>query len=327
MIRSPGGRYADELLERGIVGLGWGETGPEIKKARSPQDFYEIVSNHFDDYTDQQTINAGRQLYKFFREIEVDDPVMTYDSPRRTYHIGTIVGEAEINPQEDDHFPNFRRVKWSHQIERDKLSQAARNSLGSTLTLFQPSDATVDEIDKLILSPKTATIETAPLADTETEDPFANASENSRELIKDRLMRLSWQDMQALVAGVLRAMGYKTKVSPEGSDRGKDIIASPDGLGLEQPRIFVEVKHRKAQQMGAPEVRKFIGGRDSQNDRCLFVSTGGFSTEAKYEAERARVPLTLIDSDELVELLLEYYEVADTETRALLPLRKTYWPT
>jgi restriction system protein len=161
----------------------------------------------------------------------------------------------------------------------------------------------------------------------ETEDPFANALENSKELIKDRLMRLTWSDMQTLVAGILRAMGYKTKISPEGADRGKDIIASPDGLGLEQPRIFVEVKHRKNQQMGAPEVRKFIGGRDSQNDRCLYVSTGGFTVEAKYEAERAKVPLTLIDSDELVELLLDNYEVSDAETRALIPLRKTYWPT
>jgi restriction system protein len=120
-------------------------------------------------------------------------------------------------------------------------------------------------------------------------------------------------------------MGYKTKVSAAGPDRGKDIIASPDGLGLEHPRIFVEVKHRKG-QMGAPEIRQFIGGRHAQNDRCLFVSTGGFSTEAKYEAERSSVPLTLVDSDDLVDLLIDYYEATDAETRTLMPLRRTYWP-
>jgi predicted Mrr-cat superfamily restriction endonuclease len=43
--------------------------------------------------------------------------------------------------------------------------------------------------------------------------------------------------MQELVAGILRAMGYKTLVSPAGADRGKDIIASPDGFGFEPPRI------------------------------------------------------------------------------------------
>ncbi len=121
-------------------------------------------------------------------------------------------------------------------------------------------------------------------------------------------------------------MGYKTKIAPEGGgDRGKDIIASPDALQLEHPRIFVEVKHRKG-QMGAPEVLKFIGGRDHVNDRSVFVSTGGLSTEAKYEAERSRIPLTLVDADGLVELLIEYYEKADPQTKALIPLRKTYWP-
>ena len=161
------------------------------------------------------------------------------------------------------------------------LSQAARNSLGSTLTIFQPSEEAEEEIRKRIKEPVKATEpEAIPTAEVETEDPFANALENSRELIKDRLSKLSWDQMQSLVAGLLRAMGYKTKVSAAGPDRGKDIIASPDGLGLEHPRIFVEVKHRKG-QMGAPEIRQFIGGRHAQNDRCLFVSTGGFSTEAK----------------------------------------------
>jgi restriction system protein len=325
MVRSPGGEYATELLSKGLIGIGWGEAGSELPLARTPEDFYAIVRKHWPDYKPQQIINAGRQLYKFFREIKTGDKVLTYDSPRRTYHLGTVTSAAESNPDLIEHLSNFRHVNWQGEIGRDRLSLTARNSLGSTLTLFRPSEETITEIEKLVVQPAYVSAPEEPVI-TEAEDPFANASANSRELIKDRLMKLSWQDMQTLVAGILRAMGYKTKVSAEGSDRGKDIVASPDGLGLEQPRIFVEVKHRKGQQMGAPEVRKFIGGRDHQNDRCLYVSTGGFTTEAKYEAERAKVPLTLIDSDELVELLIEYYERTDTELRTLVPLRKTYWP-
>ncbi len=84
--------------------------------------------------------------------------------------------------------------------------------------------------------------------------------------------------MQDLVAGILRAMGYKTLVSPAGADRGKDIIASPDGFGFEPPRIVVEVKHRNA-RMGSSEIRSFLGGRH-KDDRGLYVSTGGFTKEA-----------------------------------------------
>jgi predicted Mrr-cat superfamily restriction endonuclease len=50
------------------------------------------------------------------------------------------------------------------------------------------------------------------------------------------------REVEHLVAGILRAMGFKTRVSPVGPDRGKDIVASPDGFGFKDPRIVVEVK-------------------------------------------------------------------------------------
>jgi len=57
------------------------------------------------------------------------------------------------------------------------------------------------------------------------------------------------------------------------------------------------------------------------------VSTGGFSKEAKYEADRISFPLTLLDIDDLVEVVIEYYEQLALETRTLLPLSKIYWPS
>ncbi|MEM9660775.1 MAG: restriction endonuclease [Planctomycetota bacterium] len=155
---------------------------------------------------------------------------------------------------------------------------------------------------------------------TDREDVAATA----KELVKDRVASLQWQEMEELVAGILRAMGYKTRVSPVGPDRGMDVFASPDGLGLEQPRIKVEVKHRKG-QIGAPEVRGFIGGLQT-SDRGLYVSTGGFSREARYEADRSSIPVTLLDIDEVVRLLLEHYENADNRLRSLVPLVPVFWP-
>jgi len=325
MIRNPGGQHADELLKRSIVGIGYGEASGQLGKAKTPDDFYAIVKKSFPDYTGQQVVNAGRQLYKFVHEVKEGDEVITYDSPLRVYHVGVVSGPVDSDASLPEHLANFRPVKWKKDVERDKLSKAARNSLGSTLTIFKPAEEAVREIKALMEGKAKSLPAPDEVAPVEVEDPFANAQENSKELIKDKLMRLDWDEMQHLVAGILRAMGYKTRVTPAGSDRGRDIIASPDGLGLEHPRIFVEVKHRKG-TMGAPEVRKFMGGRDPQNDRCLYVSTGGFTNEARYEAERAKFPLTLVDADMLVELLVEHYDEVDTETRTLVPLRKTYWP-
>lgn len=77
--------------------------------------------------------------------------------------------------------------------------------------------------------------------------------------------------------------------------------------------------------MGANEIRSFTGGLRS-GDRGLYVSTGGFTKEAKYEAERSTIPISIIDSDILVELIIQYYDNFDAETKALIPLKKIYWP-
>ena len=129
--------------------------------------------------------------------------------------------------------------------------------------------------------------------------------------------------MQELVAGILEAMGYRTSVSRPGPDRGYDVFASPDGLGLEEPRIFVEVKHRPNTSIGAQDIRSFIGGRGA-GDRCLYVSTGGFTKDARYEADRASVPLQLLGLVDLRKILVDYYDGLDEEIRSLLPLKRIY---
>jgi restriction system protein len=69
------------------------------------------------------------------------------------------------------------------------------------------------------------------------------------------------------------------------------VIASPDGPGLTQPRIKAEVKHRGG-SMGAPIIRGFIDAL-REGDSGLFISTSGFTREARYEADRSTFPLTV----------------------------------
>lgn len=95
-------------------------------------------------------------------------------------------------------------------------------------------------------------------------------------------------------------------------------------MGLESPRIVVEVKHRKG-VMGAPALRSFIGGLRS-TDSGLYISTGGFTKEAMYEADRAVMPVKLLDLDQFVRLLVDNYDSADMEMRTILPLVRIYWP-
>jgi restriction system protein len=76
-----------------------------------------------------------------------------------------------------------------------------------------------------------------------------------------------------LIAGILRAIGYKTRISPPGSDRGKDVEASSDGLGLTDLHIIVEVKHREGETMGLQHLRSFIAALRPR-DKGLYLSSG-----------------------------------------------------
>ena len=211
---------------------------------------------------------------------------------------------------------------WGQAAERDALPASSKNSLGGIQTIFSVSDEVMADL-KAAAKDKPAAVHDA---DDEAADADALAAtyDNGIELIKDRVNQLAWEDMERLVAGMLNAMGYCARVMPKGPDGGRDVVASPDALGLESPRIVAEVKHRKG-AMGAPAVRSFIGGLRT-GDRGLYVSTGGFTKEARYEADRATVPVRLLNLDDFVRYYVEVYDRADDETRSILPLTRIWWP-
>ncbi|MGN5594867.1 hypothetical protein [Stutzerimonas nitrititolerans] len=90
-----------------------------------------------------------------------------------------------------------RKVQWQGQeLPRDNLGTSTKNSLDSTLPLFEePSNAAAEVLAALKGKP-------APAVEDETEeviaDPLADIESQALELIKDRVNELDWNDMQQL---------------------------------------------------------------------------------------------------------------------------------
>ncbi len=326
MVRAGERAWRIEEFEReSLVSIGWQEMG-DMSALRTREEFVRQVERSYPEAKKAWIPGAAGQAFRFVREIKVGDAVVTYNPAERAYLVGTVTGTYEYAVKLSAEQPNLRRVKWRGRVARDQLSVAARNSLGAISTLFVIPPEAAAEIERL-LTGQTQIAVAAPsavVADEEVDDLYKDIQAKAFEFIKDKVSQLDWEDMQELVAGLLRAMGYKTRISPSGSDRGKDIVASPDGFGFEDPRIVVEVKHRTA-AMGSQDIRSFLGGRHD-HDKGLYVSTGGFTKDARYEAERGRIPVTLLDMDDLVKALLEHYERMDLDMQRLIPLRKLYWP-
>lgn len=289
-----------------------------------------MVDAIYADSSQQARAMITGQVHRFGSVMQTGDDVVTYSPEERLYHIGSVTGGCIIEDTtgDDEHDSRYSRpVIWRTVASRDKLADTSKNLLGTIATLSQIGDDVFADLTAAAGTSDDSPSAPAQAADNETTDDDETrriTANEGIEKIKDRIVALSWEDMESLVAGLLRAMGYRTTLTSKGGDQGRDVIASPDGLGLTSPRIIVEVKHR-GNPMGAPAVHSFIGGLHD-SDKGLYVSTGGFTKEALYEAERARVPVTLLNLDQFARVFVDNYETTDLETSALLPLTRIYWP-
>lgn len=293
-------RYASDWFANGYIAIYWQLNDLDIAGA-ARQEVRDMVDAIYADSSQQARAMITGQVHRFGSVMQTGD---------------------------DEHDSRYSRpVIWRTVASRDKLADTSKNSLGTIATLSQIGDDVFADLTAAAGTSDDSPSAPAQAADNETTDDDETrriTANEGIEKIKDRIVALSWEDMESLVAGLLRAMGYRTALTSKGGDQGRDVIASSDGLGLTSPRIIVEVKHR-GNPMGAPAVRLFIGGLHD-SDKGLYVSTGGFTKEALYEAERARVPVTLLNLDQFARVFVDNYETTDLETSALLPLTRIYWP-
>lgn len=143
--------------------------------------------------------------------------------------------------------------------------------------------------------------------------------------IQEHLSQMNPYDFQDLVAGLLRGMGYHVSwVSPPGADKGVDVIAHQDPLGVQGGRIKVQVK-RRTDKINVAEIRSFMAllGED---DIGIFVTIVGFTSDAETEARgQEKRRLMLLDSRRLFDLWVEHYKEIPETQRRLFPLRPVYF--
>jgi len=159
----------------------------------------------------------------------------------------------------------------------------------------------------------------------ETASTFEEAEETAWAEIEQYIQVMNPYDLQKLVAALLKAMGYHVSWNaPPGPDKGIDIVAHNDPLGTSAPRIKVQVK-RRADKISVDGLRSFMAVLGEQ-DVGLFVSTGGFTSEAESEARTKETrKLTLLDLEKLVHLWVINYEKIEDSDKQLLPLKPVYY--
>ena len=322
MVRAGNNNEIAEVVEaKNAVAIGWSEMHDlsELKTREQFKQKYQIA-NPEETSKSRIAVNSG-QVFRFARQIEIGDYVLTYLQASRELLIGEVVGEYSYQPKLiNPHYPQIRPVNWLRKVSRDEFSAPARNTLGSSLTVFLV-DEHLDEIHLLATSDKPK-----PAKKPEEEPPFHDeVKAKADELISDMVSKLEAYKFQDLVAALLRAMGYQAISVKPGPDKGVDIEAAPDPLGFEEPRVKVQVKHRIKIKVSGPEMYAFSAVL-KPGDHGLYVSTGGFTPDARNAALQAQKVIKLLDREQFIALLLEYYDKLEPEYKAFLPLRRVWVP-
>lgn len=152
-----------------------------------------------------------------------------------------------------------------------------------------------------------------------TSITLERAEESSWEEVREILHEMDPYEFQQLVAGLLRGMGYYVNwVAPRGKDRGIDLVALSDPLGTSGPRVKVQVK-RERNKTTATTLRAFYSVLH-EGDVGVFVTLGGFTSDAEAEARSEIRRIRLIDATEFFRLWARHYEDIPEADRRRLPI-------
>lgn len=115
---------------------------------------------------------------------------------------------------------------------------------------------------------------------------------------------------EELVVELLLKMGYggtqedAGRVVGKSGDGGIDGIINEDRLGLDV--IYIQAK-RWETDVGRPEIQKFVGAlAGNKANKGVFITSSGFTKEAKGYASQVNHRVILIDGSMLAELMMDY---------------------
>jgi restriction system protein len=130
--------------------------------------------------------------------------------------------------------------------------------------------------------------------------------------------------LSELVSEILKANGFYCKVSPPGADKGIDILAGQGVLGLDSPRIVVQVKSGNS-AVGSDVVQQFLGTMSSlDSDQGLLVAWSGITQQAKATLLNHQFKVRVWEASDVIEQLLESYSNLDSDIKERLPLKQLW---
>lgn len=333
------GKYGNReslALEQGLVVVGWDELS-DLSGIETRDDLTAALQAAYPDGGRKRLLNWQAQLWAFVHSISVGDLVVLPLKGHPSVAIGRVTSEYEYRPDLPSDARHTRRVQWqTTDLPRTAINQDLLYSLGAFSTVCQVKRH--DALNRLITlagqghdpgwsgspapSPTVSDGEETP---SDEEALSVDVQRYAGDQINARIEQaFAGHDMAVLVEAILQTRGMVTWRSPEGPDGGVDVLAGGGPLGMDHPRIAVQVKSSPT-PVGASVVRELQGVVSRlQADQGLLVAWGGLTQSADREIRQQFFQVRVWNAENVRSELLEVYDRLPGDVRAKLPLKQIW---
>ena len=331
VIRS--GRYGERdewALGNSCSGGGW-RAVPDLTQTASREDVQRTVDEVYAQESAGARTNFVSQLWALRGRIEVGDLLVMPMKTTREVALGRVTSGYTFLADNERGYQHAVRVEWQRQVPRSAIKQDLLYTLGSALTIFSPTRnnavarlehmlATGEDVGSHSLqsasarlpTPRPATITQPDVVDEPESQPDIDVI--ARDQITGRISEeFSGHSFAHLVAELLRAEGFDAEEAPPGADGGIDITAGRGLLGLESPKLIVQVK---TPQIGSEVVSQLNGLVHTHGaDYGLLATWAGLTKPARDAVKHQR---------DIVDALLRNYERLPEDITERVPLRRVW---
>ena len=335
------GERTDWALSNGLIGGGWLDIPDLTPYKESKEKLRELVTEVYGGSVNRVGNYTG-QLWSMIHRIQPGDYMVLPIRATSQVAIGEVTRGYWYEASEPDESKRHRLgVKWIRtDISKTIIKQDLLYQLGSALTVFViGNDDANYRLEQLLkgnpdpgargalsaASQRSVAVTHTDEAD-EASEPL-NLEEVAQDEIAKRLQEdFKGHDLSDLVTALLEAEGFTCRNSPPGADGGVDVLAGMGPLGMDSPKLVVQVKSQNS-AVSDTVLQQLNGAiHRYQADQALLVTFGGVTAPARTYLETQYFNIRVWTLDDILKSVYQHYSVLPTELKARLPLKQIWVP-
>ncbi len=328
------GEHEDAFLSGDQIHLTWEElASTDMAGVADYAGIKAVVRHTYQDSPAGRIGNWSGQIWVFVLGMQQGDWLVMPLKTRPAIAVGEVTGPYRYDAAAREGERHVRPVRWvAKDVPRSAFDQDLLYSFGAFLTFCEIKRNDAEQrVRKMATegwkAPKLPTISaTKTVAATgEEQEVEVDIELAAKDQIASLITRrFKGHGLARLVEAILKAQGYSTYLSPEGADKGIDILAAPGPLGFGSPRLCVQVKSQDS-PVDSPTLNQLIGAMQNvQAEQGLLVSWGGFKSSVLREVAAQFFRVRLWNQSDILSELGAVYDRLDPDFRADLPLKRIW---